>query len=294
VSKEPLSPKNDFVFKLLFGERTRLDILQNFLMAVLDLPAEEYGHLVIVDPHLRRESPDDKLGVLDVKIHTTTGKVIDVEIQVKPHRRIWERILFYAARLTTEQLKYGVPYKEIKKAISIVIVDRDITPEDPEHYQHRFRLFDERTGYCFPDLFEINTLELPKLPGEPDGTMLCNWLRIFTARTKEEFAMVAKTSPEIAKAVGVIMELSEDEQTRLLAEAREKYRRDEEARWEDAFEDGKEEGRQEGQQEGELKGRREVARRLLLKTQSAEMVADVTGLSLEEVKALALELPNKH
>ena len=51
MSKEPLSPKNDFVFKLLFGEQTRLDILQNFLMAVLDLPAEEYGHLVIVDPH---------------------------------------------------------------------------------------------------------------------------------------------------------------------------------------------------------------------------------------------------
>jgi len=50
--------------------------------------------------------------------------------------------------------------------------------------------------------------------------------------------MVAKTSPEIATAVGVIMELSEYERTRLLAEAREKYRRDEEARREDAYEEG--------------------------------------------------------
>ena len=121
MPKEPLSPKNDFVFKLLFGEPKRLNILKAFLQAVLDLPAEEYDRLVIVDPHLHRESPDDKLGVLDVKIHTTTGKVIDVEIQVKPHRRIWERILFYAARLITEQLKSGLPYKEIKKAISIII-----------------------------------------------------------------------------------------------------------------------------------------------------------------------------
>ena len=306
MSKEPLSPKNDFVFKLLFGEQTRLDILQNFLMAVLDLPADEYDHLVIVDPHLRRESPDDKLGVLDVKIHTTTGKVIDVEIQVKPHRRIWERILFYAARLITEQLKSGVPYKAVKKAVSIIIVDEDITAKDSKHYHHCFRLFDEKTGYRFPDLFEINTLELPKLPGEPDGTMLFNWLWMFTAKTKEEFSMVAKTSPEIAKAVGVIMELSEDEQTRLLAEAREKYRRDEEARWEDAFEDGKEEGRQEGwqkgRQEGQLEGRREgehdkaidIARSLLLKTQSVEMTAEITGLSLEEVKILASELPLNH
>jgi len=282
VPKEPLSPKNDFVFKLLFGERTRLDILRAFLQAVLDLPAEEYDRLVIVDPHLHRESPDDKLGVLDVKIHTTTGKVIDVEIQVEPQGHIWERVLFYAARLTTEQMKTGQSYKEIKKAVSIIIVDWYITPKDPEHYHHRFRLFDERTGYRFPDLFEINTLELPKLPGEPDGTMLFNWLWMFTARTKEEFAMVAKTSPEIAKAVGVIMELSEDERTRLLAESREKYRRDEEARLEYREEKGRQEERQ------------EVARRLLLKKQSLEMVAEVTGLSLEEVKALALELSIKH
>ena len=98
--------------------------------------------------------------------------------------------------------------------------------------------------------------------------------------------MVAKTSPEIATAVGVIMELSEDERTRLLAEAREKYRRDEEARREDAYEEGEEKGRQEERQS--------VARRLLLRKESEEIVADVTGLSLEEVKALAIELQIKH
>jgi len=282
VAKEPLSPKNDFVFKLLFGEPTRLNILKAFLQAVLDLPAEEYDRLVIVDPHLHRESPDDKLGVLDVKIHTTTGQVIDVEIQVKPHRRIWERILFYAARLTTEQMKAGLSYKEIKKAVSIILVDGDITPQDQEHYHHRFRLFDERTGYRFPDLFEINTLELPKLPNEPDGTMLFNWLWMFTAKTKEEFSMVAKTSPEIATAVGVIMELSEDERTRLLAEAREKHRRDEEARREDAYEDG------------ERNKAMDIAKNLLLEKIPFETVAKATGLSLAEVKTLALELQNKH
>jgi len=37
-----------------------------------------------------------------------------------------------------------------------------------------------------------------------------------------------------------------------------------------------------------------VARRLLLKKQSLETVVEVTGISLEEVKALALELPIKH
>ena len=290
MAKDPLSPKNDLVFKLLFGEPTRLNILRSFLQAVLDLPAEEYDRLVIVDPHLQREYPEDKLGILDVKIHTTTGKIIDVEIQVEPQSHIWERILFYAARLTTEQLKSGVPYKEIQKAVSIVIVDWNLTEKDSGHYHHRFRLYDEKTGCRFPDLFEINTLELPKLPGEPDGTELYNWLSLFTARTEEEMTMVAKTSPEIAQAVGVIMELSEDERTRLLAEAREKYRRDEEARREYRYQ----KGREEGLLKGERKGRLEVARAALQKNISPEDVASLTGLSLDEVKALAAGLPVDH
>jgi predicted transposase/invertase (TIGR01784 family) len=117
---------------------------------------------------------------------------------------------------------------------------------------------------------------------------------MFTAKSKEEFDMVAKTSPEIAKAVGVIMELSEDECTRLLAEEREKYRRDEEARREDAYEEGEKKGKQEGRQEGRQEERFDIAKRLLLKKESVESVAELTGLSLKEVKALALELPIKH
>ena len=114
--------------------------------------------------------------------------------------------------------------------------------------------------------------------------------------------MAAKTSPEIAQAVGVIMELSEDERTRLLAEAREKYRRDEVARRDYAFQTGEQkgrqkglqEGRQEGRQEGLQEGRLDVARRLLLEKDPPEKVAKVTGLSLEEVKALASELSSNH
>ena len=92
--------------------------------------------------------------------------------------------------------------------------------------------------------------------------------------------MAAKTSPEIAQAVGVIMELSEDERTRLLAESREKYRRDEVAQREYAFQTGKQKGRAAGLAEGRL----QVARRLLMEKDPVDKVAIVTGLSLEEVK----------
>jgi len=39
--------KNDFVFKLVFGDKRRVDMLTAFLQAVLDLPAEEYKKVTI-------------------------------------------------------------------------------------------------------------------------------------------------------------------------------------------------------------------------------------------------------
>jgi predicted transposase YdaD len=71
-----------------------------------------------------------------------------------------------------------------------------------------------------------------------------------------------------------------------LAEARENYRRDGKSRREYAGRRVEEKGRQ--------KGRQEVVRRLPLRKESVETVAEVTGISLEEVKALAVELPIKH
>ncbi|MDR3039080.1 MAG: Rpn family recombination-promoting nuclease/putative transposase [Candidatus Adiutrix sp.] len=236
MTRDPLSPKNDLFFKLLFAEPNRLSLLQAFLRAALDLPAEEFDQLTIMDPHLQRGYPEDKLGILDAKILTKGGQTIDVEIQVEPQTHLWERALYYAARMTTDQLKSGRDYREIHPVIGIFILDWELIKEDL-NYHHRFRLYDERLDYAYPRLMEINILELPKLPERPDGSSLCDWLRLFTARTREEFEMAAKAGSEIAQAVAVIMELSEDERTRMLAESRERYRRDEVARREYAVQE---------------------------------------------------------
>ncbi|MDR1803565.1 MAG: hypothetical protein LBQ94_08155 [Treponema sp.] len=53
--------------------------------------------------------------------------------------------------------------------------------------------------------------------------------------------MLATKSPQLEKAVGVLKELSADERTRMLAEAREKARRDEVSRLNRAKREGREE-----------------------------------------------------
>ena len=297
---KPLSPTNDFVFKKVFGGNPT--VLEDFLKSVLDLPAEEYKDLIVVDPNLDQEFIEDKLGVLDVKINTNSGKIIDVEVQIRPQRSIWKRMLFYTAKMVVEQVKSGHQYKQINRVISILIADFVMVKEN-EAYHNRFRLYDENTRARFPDSIEINVLELPKIE-ESDGTQLGNWMRFFRASTEEDFMTVAQTNPAIKEAWGVIKFLSGDERNRALAEAREKARMDLDSWLGDARHEGRQEGLQEGRQEGLQEGRQEglhegqqkekleIARNALREELPIETVVKLTGLSIEEVKRLAADIEN--
>jgi predicted transposase/invertase (TIGR01784 family) len=291
MEQKPLSPKNDFVFHKVFSEN--MAALSGFLQAVLDLPIEEYQGIEVVDPHLDREYIDDKLGVLDIKIHTSTKKIIDVEIQVRRQQSIWKRLLFYSAKLLLEQIKRGNKYEQINRVITIYIADHILIKEN-DVYHNRFRLYDENTRIHFPDSMEINILEIPKAR-EPDGSQLGNWMRFFSAKTEDDFMSVAQTNPAIAEALGVIKVLSGDERARALAEAREKARMDFEDNYDGAYQEGEQKGLQKGLQKGRQEGLQEgvytVAKNALRKKMPLEDIADLTGLSLEEVKRLAADLP---
>jgi predicted transposase/invertase (TIGR01784 family) len=245
LEKKPLSPKNDFVFKKVFGENTQ--VLTDFLKSVLDLPADEYQGLEVLDPNLRPENIDDKYCILDIRLHTKSKNVIDIEIQIKNQDFIWKRIQFYAAKMLVEQAKSGDSYKTLPHVISILITDFVLIKENKELH-NRFRLYDEKTKARFPDSMEINVLEIPKVRDD-DESRLSNWMRFFAANTEEDFMAIAQTSPAIAEAWGVIKHLSADESARMIAESRENGRLDMEA----YKETGRREGLQEGLQDGQRK-----------------------------------------
>ena len=64
-NKKPLLPvKSDFVFKRIFGDQRNVDVLADFLKSVLDIPDEEYKSITVIDPHIKKESKNDKYGIL--------------------------------------------------------------------------------------------------------------------------------------------------------------------------------------------------------------------------------------
>ena len=82
------------------------------------------------------------------------------------------------------------------------------------------------------DIVEVHTLELCKIPVEADDNRLCYWMKFINAEGENELEAVAERDPLLKKAVVKLMELSADEKTRLLYEAREKERMDNEDRME--------------------------------------------------------------
>jgi predicted transposase/invertase (TIGR01784 family) len=141
---------------------------------------------------------------------------------------------------------------------------------------------------------EIHTLELRKLPDSPGAddkeSELLNWLRLIRSEREEEIDMLATKTPEMKKAVKRLKQLSADERTQMICEARELAIMDEMARIEAAQAEGKAIGEAIGEARGEVRGERkkaeEVAREMLDNGLEIELISKISGLSPEEINAL--------
>jgi len=229
LSRIILPVKRDIIFKIFFADERNIEFLTDFLKSALSIPAEEYDEVIIVDPHLIREHLTDKLGIIDVKLKTVSGKTIHIEIQVAPLPQMRERIAYYDAKMITEQIGKREQYKDIKQVISIVITEQEFITNS-SNYHHRFTMYDSVNKVELTDIVEVHTLELCKIPADARGSRLCYWMEFIKAEGEIELEAVAKRDPLIKKAVARLMELSADEKTRLLYEAREKERMDNESR----------------------------------------------------------------
>ena len=268
MSESILPPKSNTVFQLLFGDPRNIELLADFLKAVIDIPDNEYRNIVIVNPYLPRDYSDRKLGIVDLRVTTRSGRVIHIEIQRYPVSAMRDRLVYYDSSLITGQIGEGEEYKALKHVISILITDYELIPESPL-YHHRFTLYDPRAAVEFTDLLEIHTLELSKIPEKAD-VYLWNWLRFLRAETREELDMTASASPAIQKAVARVLKLSKDERARMIHEYEVRARRDELARLDDAI---------------NAKSI-EIARNMLKRNRPIAEIAEDTGLSREEIEEL--------
>ena len=277
-------PTVDFCFKSLMNNPK---VRKGFIAALLKKDPESIRETVLLPTMLRQEYPDDKLGVLDVRVLLEDKTQIDMEMQVA-YFACWDaRVLFYLSKIFADQLKRGEPYENLKKCIHVSILDFIHFEKDTECYR-TICFCDKKTGKKYTDLMEIQILELKKLPADiRSGDDLIKWMKFFGGKSRKEFAAMAKTDSFIEEAYKELEKLSADERAKLEYEARERAIRDYNSQMRSALRMGEQKGMERGIRQGEREERRRIIENQLKKGRSMEETAELLGLNLSEVRELA-------
>ena len=137
--------------------------------------------------------------------------------------------------------------------------------------------------------FEIHILELEKVKEEykkNKDNKKAQWLLFLDDPETEEVKEIMEKNEDVKEAVIEVRKLSQDEQLQREAELREKAIMDEKAIYQAGLDNGKEEGRAEGEKIGHTKAIKEMAKKLLKQDMKIETIAEITGLTIEEIEAL--------
>lgn len=274
-------PTVDFCFKELMQNPK---VRKGFIAALLNMDPKNIKETQLLPTILRQESENDKLGILDVRVLIEDGTQLDMEMQVAYFEYWDERVLFYLGKMYTDQLKKGESYEKLKKCVHVSILDFIHFPEDKECYRTiHFR--DDKTGKLYTELFEIQVLELKKLPPEvKSGADVVRWMRFFSGKNREDFAKMAKENEYLDEAYNTLVKISADEQKRLEYEAREKALKDYNTQMSSALKRGEKIGEERGEKRGI-----ELAKKVFkLNAQGnlPEEIAETCGIPLEKVKEI--------
>ena len=111
-------PTVDFCFKELMQND---NIRKNIIAALLNLPSSEVENTELMPTILRKESKDDKYGILDVRVKLKDGEQIDFEMQVEAFDCWANRSVYYLSKMYAGEIKEGEGYDCLKKCIHVSI-----------------------------------------------------------------------------------------------------------------------------------------------------------------------------
>ena len=259
-----LSPKNDLVFKALFGRHPNL--LENALNGFLEhTGVTPISDILILNPEIRPADVHEKFIVLDIRAKDAHGRTFNVEMQVRQHLEYGKRTLYYWSKLYSSQLQRGEDYDQLRPTFGIHLLDFSPFADSTEpHY--RFRLSDCRfpeRRWC--DDLEIHLLDLTQLQSRLPQLREEEWMYFLNRAMHEEESKMLEhiKNPAIHEAYAALKELSADAELRELALQRELQIHNEVTALKRAKEEGLAQGREEGIQKGREEGKQDGMRNML-------------------------------
>ena len=282
IKEKYINPYTDFGFKKLFGTEMNKDLLISFLNAlfmghqnikeVKYLPAQHFGVY-----------GDSRRAIVDVYCEDENGGKFIVEMQNVYQQFFKDRSVFYSTFPIQEQAKVGAEWDfNLKEVYTVGVLNFEFHDGEysKECYHHEVKLMDTQSKKVFFDKLTYIYLEMPKFNKTEDQleTMFDKWLfvlrnlsrlferpkalqeKIFTKLFEQ--AEIARFSPEERRGYEDSVKVYRDINNAINT------------------------AKAEARAEGEAKANMNNARKMKAKGFSAEDIADVTGLTIDEIAAL--------
>ena len=280
----------DFVFKYVFGRQQNAELLSYLLNALLERPKDNKITVTeITNPFNLKEFAEDKFSIVDVKAKDENGTLYTIEVQVLSHSRFVERALYYLTKLYSGQIKEGDKYSDLRKTIGISIIDFELFAREGEIH-NIYKMLNLKSKAELTDMFELHFVELSKFKIDKPRmlqTKFEKWLHVL----KFGDALYGDNQllpDELRSEEGIIMAFEEmkkvnsDSTMRDIIEARSKAAATIATIKEDEFIKGKVKGMIEGKIEGKI----EMAKNLIKKGVSLDLIVEASGLSENKVKEI--------
>ena len=285
--KSILQPKNDVVFKALFS-RGKPRITQAMLEAILKMKIDKLELDKSTD--LLNENADDKNGRLDLRAIINGNTECDIEVQLTSNDNMAERFVYYWAKMYAANLKIGDTYSDLRKTISIIILDDNFKlTKNLGKPQTTWKIREsENTHLILTDYLEIIIIEIPKVlkayHKNPNDEVL-QWMLFLDNPEKEEVTRIMEENKDIKEAKEELDRISQDDILRRKAlnrtlEIADKLQLKKEAK------EALEKGKNIGLQEGEKATKERIARELKEMNLPIQQIAKAVELTEEEVKKI--------
>ena len=313
-----VNPKIDLVFKKLFGSEENKDILLSLINAVLP-EHQQIAVIEIKNPYNLSDYAEGKLSILDIKAEDEYGNLYDIEMQIKGTTFYGKRTLYYWAKIFGSQLDYlteeeikkkekrGKSYSDLNKCIVISLMDFEFFKDD--RYQRCFVLKDKDTDETHIDLdyLDLYFVELEKFENKHQSvkTVLDRWIKFLNHAnlySKDNLPQELAEIEAIKKATERLEVMYLDKKEREYYDAQQKRYLDEAARIQEAVQQAVQEAVEQAVQEAvqqavqeaveqtSLNRNIEVAKTAIKKGLDNSFIAELTGLTTEQIELLRKEV----
>ena len=284
-----LDPKADVTFKKVFGEHKNLVI--SLLNALLPLdPGKQIETIEYMTSEMVPETPFGKNSIVDVRCEETGGRKFIVEMQMEWFPDFMQRVLLNASKAYVRQLPKGDDYQLLQPVYSLNLVNHTFLP-DMDGYYHYYHLVHDLDSQKVLDGLHIVFVELPKFKAQnlTEKKMQVLWLRFLTEIDRDGADDVSQDlldNPQTGEALEIVREsgLNDAERAayegfwdRVSIEATKKAYMDKAIAERDAAN---------ARADDATEKLRQSARKMKAKGFSADDIAELTGLTADEIKAL--------